>query len=137
MAGGRLGLPWAERTERLDLTFGEDTEPCRALLARYRRAGGLPELGAIENPKRNGRAYRQFVGDRAGRVQFRPTWLKVLPPLEEGTETFTDVEAALRADADIAVYNREIAERVGGLGETTVPENLIAALGFLATGTAR
>ena len=125
-------ISWVRVTSRLDLTVGEDTDVCAALLARYAAEAGLPKLGAIERDNRFGAAYRRFVGDRVGRIQFRPTWLRKLPPMEEGAETFDDAEAAVRADADVAAHNRDVAHRLSALGQTFPPENLLAALRFLA-----
>lgn len=127
------GILWARSTARLDLTVGEDLEACEELLSRYARQDGLPVLGAIERGNRFGAAFRRFVGDRVGRVQFRPTWLRKLPPAEEGSETFDDAEAAVRADADISAHNRELIGRFHGRGEVSPPENLLAALRFLAS----
>lgn len=125
-------ISWVHATARLDLTVGEDVDACAALLARYAAESGLPELGAIERANRFGAAFRRFVGDRVGRIQFRPTWLRNLPPMEQGTETFDDAEASVRADADVAAHNRAVIHGLKGLGQASPPENLLAALRFLA-----
>lgn len=98
-------LPWATEARRFDVVVGRDAQVWDDLLGFWRRGAGMPDVGTIVNERRFGSQYRKFVGDRVGRIVFRPTWTTAPAAAEAGGEVFTETEAADRAALEVASYN--------------------------------
>lgn len=126
-------LPWAPRTRRADVVVGRDAAEWDALLERYRLLPDAFEFGQVTNDRRFGSQFRKYVGERAGRVLLRPSWVKELPPpLAEGEDVYGDREAAERVATEIALYNEAMPLKRAGVGADAAPAELLSALRFLA-----
>lgn len=125
-------LPWASAARRFDVVVGTDRAAWEELLARWRIAEDLPDVGSIVNERRYGSQYRKFVGDRVGRVVLRPTWTGSPALAEAGGEVFSDSEAADRAAIEVAAYNDTHAIDPDLPHQDAPPSALEAALRFLS-----
>lgn len=126
------GLPWAKATRRIDIVVGTDrdawTDRRSALSACVRPV----DVELITRDRRFGSQFRNYVGERIGRIWLRPTWVsKPPPPIVDGDEIFTLEEAGLRAATEVSAWNTtKLIER--DTGAATPPRGLSEALRFLA-----
>lgn len=125
-------LPWAPRTRRADVVVGRDAAKWEALLERYRLLPDAFEFGQVTNDRRFGSQFRKYVGERAGRVLLRPSWVRDTPPLVEGEDVYDDRETGERVATEIALYNEAMPLKRAGADADAAPPELLSALRFLA-----
>ena len=125
-------LAWAERSRQMNLVQGLDADAWHGLEERVARLAGAPQFGPIVNDRRFGSQYRRFVGDRVGRVVFRPSWTIEAPADLKG-QRFDGKAAADWVAAEVAGYNAALGGD-GAAEPSTVapPEGLVATLRLMA-----
>lgn len=128
-------LPWSSATRRLDVVVGLDDRAWLNALPEWRRRMGTVNFDLSTREKRFGSQFRQYIGDRVGRVVLRPTWVSRPPAdLAAGEQIFDRAEAEERMALETAAYNMTKALSREGAAATAPPPEFVEALRLLAGG---
>lgn len=129
-------LPWADRTDRIDVIVGEDIEQWESLRADYLAAPIGPEFVLVTSDGRYGRYFRLIAGGKLGNMKI---WQKrtATGATIEGGRSYTSADAAAAIEAEIARHNEEVLRESTAQGEARPAPQTVRMLDFIASHSSR
>lgn len=101
------GMPWADKSERVDVIIGDDEPAWQEARSDFRSAEkGIP-FELIIGPRRYGRYLRIVAGTTIGDLRIWPARTDT-DEIADGSLTHTDAEATTAIEVEVAKHNAEV-----------------------------
>lgn len=101
------GLPWADKSERVDVIVGDDEPAWQEARSEFRAAEKGVPFELIIGPRRYGRYLRIVAGTTIGDLKIWPARTDT-DEIADGSLTHTDAEATTAIEVEVAKHNAEV-----------------------------